>query len=65
MDCLHEDNTCRVLVGKPAGKSAFGTPRHRWEDNIEMDFKEMLEFGRYGLIFLSKNRGLWRLVKRV
>jgi len=28
----------RVLVGKPEGKSSLGRPRHRWEDNIKMDF---------------------------
>ena len=28
---------CRVLPGKPKGKRPFGTPRRRWEDNIEMD----------------------------
>jgi 3-oxoacyl-ACP reductase-like protein len=30
----------RVLVGKPEGKRPLGRPRHRWEDNIKMDFKE-------------------------
>ena len=34
-------NACRVLVGKPEGKRPLGTPRHRWEDNIEMDLKEV------------------------
>ena len=27
----------RVLVGKPEGKRSLGRPRHRWEDNIQMD----------------------------
>jgi len=31
----------RVLVGKPEGKRRFGTPRHRWEDNIKMDIQEV------------------------
>jgi hypothetical protein len=26
----------RVLVGKPEGKRPFGTPKHRWEDNIKI-----------------------------
>jgi hypothetical protein len=26
---------------RPEGKSPFGRPRHRWEDNIKMDFKEL------------------------
>ena len=32
---------CRILVGRLEGKKPFGRPRHRWEDNINMDFQEM------------------------
>jgi hypothetical protein len=32
---------CRVLVGKPEGKRLLGRPKHRWEDNINMDLKEV------------------------
>jgi hypothetical protein len=31
----------RVLVGKPEGKRALRKPGCRWEDNIEMDIKEV------------------------
>jgi len=31
----------RVLVGKPEGKQPLGRPRHRWEDNIKMDIREV------------------------
>jgi hypothetical protein len=31
----------RILVGKREGKRLFGRPRHRWEDNIKMDFQEV------------------------
>jgi len=31
----------RVLMGKPEGKRPLGRPRHRWEDNIKMDLKEV------------------------
>ena len=31
----------RVLVGKPEEKSPVGRLRHRWEDNIKMDFQEV------------------------
>ena len=31
----------RVLVGKPEGKRPSGRPRHRWEDNIKMDLREV------------------------
>jgi hypothetical protein len=30
----------RVSVGKPEGKRPLGRPRHRWENNIKMDFQE-------------------------
>jgi len=29
----------RVVVQKPEGKISLGRHKHRWEDNIEMDFK--------------------------
>jgi 3-oxoacyl-ACP reductase-like protein len=28
-----------VLVGKSEVRRPFGRPRHRWEDNVEMDFQ--------------------------
>jgi hypothetical protein len=31
----------RVLVGKPEEKRPLGRTRHRWEDNIKIDFQEM------------------------
>jgi hypothetical protein len=31
----------RVLVGKPDGKRPLRRPRHRWEDNMKMDLKEI------------------------
>jgi hypothetical protein len=34
-------SVCRVLVGKLEGKKPLGRPRHRWEDNIKMDLKEV------------------------
>jgi hypothetical protein len=30
-----------VLTGKPEGKTLYGRPTHRWEDNIEMDLREI------------------------
>jgi hypothetical protein len=30
----------RVLVGRPEGKRQMGRPRHRWEDNINLDLRE-------------------------
>jgi len=30
-----------VVVGKPEGKRPLGRPRHRWEDNIKMELREV------------------------
>jgi hypothetical protein len=32
---------CRVLVGRPKGKRPLGRSRHRWEDNIKIDLREI------------------------
>jgi hypothetical protein len=31
----------RVLVAKPEGKTIFGRPKRRWEDNNKMDLQEV------------------------
>jgi hypothetical protein len=31
----------RFLVGRPKGRRPPGRPRHRWEDNIMMDHREI------------------------
>jgi hypothetical protein len=33
----------RVLMEKPEAKRPLGRPRHRWEDNIKMDFEEIVQ----------------------
>ena len=34
-------NAYRVLVGKLEGKRPIGRPRHRWENNIKLDLREV------------------------
>ena len=34
-------NAYRVLLGKPEGNKPLGRPKHRWEDNIKMDLREV------------------------
>ena len=34
-------NAYRILVGKPEGKRPLERLRHRWEDNIKKDLKEV------------------------
>jgi hypothetical protein len=37
----------RIPVGRPEGKRPLGRPRRRWDDNIEMDLREMGIDGAY------------------
>jgi hypothetical protein len=37
----YKRDTCRVLVGRPAGKRLVIKPRHWWEYSIKMDLKEV------------------------
>ena len=34
-------NAFKILTGTPTGKSHSERSRHRWEDNISMDLKEI------------------------
>jgi hypothetical protein len=29
----------RFLAGKPEGRRPLGIPRHKWDDNIKIDFR--------------------------
>jgi hypothetical protein len=48
----------RVLVGRPEGKRPLGRPRHRWEDNIKMGFREIGIDGT-NWIHLAQDRVQW------
>jgi hypothetical protein len=34
-------NAYKILVGEPEGQRSLGRPRHKWEDNIKMNLREM------------------------
>jgi hypothetical protein len=51
-------NVYRVLVGRPEGKRPLGRPRHRWEDGIKMDLRE-IGWGGVEWIHLAQDRDLW------
>jgi hypothetical protein len=36
-----ERKVYKILVGKPKGKRPLGRPRHRWEDGVRMDLREI------------------------
>ena len=48
----------RVLVGQPEGRRLLGRPRHRWEDNIRMDLREV-GCGGMGWMELAQDRDRW------
>jgi hypothetical protein len=54
----------RVLVGKPEGKRPLEIPRHRWEDGIKMDLRE-IGGGYVEWIHLAQDRDRWRAVVNV
>jgi hypothetical protein len=37
-------NAYNVLVGKPKGRRPLGRPRRRWEDNVRLDLREVVEW---------------------
>jgi hypothetical protein len=52
---MEEDRSSfKILTGKPIGKRPLGKPRHRWEDNIRMDLKEV-----------GISRGIWLIWLRI
>jgi hypothetical protein len=51
-------NAYRILVGKPEGKRQVGRPRHRWEDNIKMDIRE-IEWDGMDCMNLTEDRDQW------
>jgi hypothetical protein len=50
---------CTRFGGKPEGKKPSGRPRHRWEDGVRMDLREI---GLRGVdwIRLAQDRDRWR-----
>jgi hypothetical protein len=56
-----ERKVYKVLVEKPEGKRPLGRPRHRWEDGIKMDLRE-IGLGGVDWIRLPQDRDTWRAV---
>ena len=52
-----------VLVGKAEGKRPLGRPRHRWEDKIKMDLREVgCDPGEW--ISFAEDRDQWQAYVR-
>jgi hypothetical protein len=56
-----ERNVYRVLMGKREGKRPLGRTRHRWEDAIRMDLRE-IGLGGVDWIQLAQDRDRLRAV---
>jgi hypothetical protein len=54
-----ERGVYRVLLRKPEGKRPLGRPKHRWVDNIRMDF-HLVGCGYVEWIGLAQDRDSWR-----
>jgi hypothetical protein len=52
-------NTYRTFVGKPERKRRLRTRRHKWEDNIKMNVRE-IGWGGMDWIDLAQDRDQWR-----
>jgi hypothetical protein len=57
-------------MGKPGGNRLLGGPRHRWQDNIKMELREIVYSGM-DWIELAQDRNQqravmsdWRLLKK-
>jgi hypothetical protein len=62
--CMGEGrNLYRVLVGKSEGKKPLGRPRHRWEDGIEVDLREIGWGGGWSRLNVVMN--LWVLARHI
>ena len=55
---MGEGSDVYMVLGKPEGKRPLGKPRRRWEDNTNMDLREV---GCRGMdwIDLAQNRDRW------
>ena len=49
----------KILTSTPTGKRPLGRPRHRWEDNIREDLKE-LGIHMRNWVNLAQDRDYWR-----
>jgi hypothetical protein len=57
--CMGEmRNAYKILVGKHEGKRPLGRPRYMWEDNFEVDLRE-IGFGGVDWMILTQNRNQW------
>jgi hypothetical protein len=57
-----ERKVYKVWVGKPERRRPLGRPRHRWEDGIRIDLRDIGLGGGVDWIRLAQDRDRWRAV---
>jgi hypothetical protein len=53
-----------IFVGKPEGNRPFRRPKHRWEDNIKMDLRE-IGFWGVNWVHMAQDRGQWQALVNI
>jgi hypothetical protein len=59
-----ERRVYKVLVGKPKRRRPFGRPRHRWEDGIRGDVRE-IDLEGVEWIQLAQDKDRWQALVNV
>ena len=54
----------KILTGTPTGNRPLGWPRHRWEDNIRMNLKE-IGSNMWNWVDWAQDRNYWRVLVNV
>ena len=54
----------KILIGTPTRQRPLGRPRHRWEDNVRMDLKE-IGINTRNLVDSAQDRDYWRALVNV
>ena len=54
----------KILTGTPTRKIPLERPRHRWEDNIRTDLKE-IGINMRNWVDLAKDRDYWKVLVNV
>jgi hypothetical protein len=57
--CVGEVRGAYILVGRHEGRRPLGRHRRRWEENIKMDFREIV-FGGVDWIHWAQDRDRWQ-----
>jgi hypothetical protein len=56
---VEERNVYKILMGKPEGNRPLVRPRHRWEDGIRMNLRD-IGWGSVEWIQFTQDRDRWQ-----